>query len=255
MSIDSRIVVKHGHKQHAGQATSTAPSLYPAYLPYPSQHRLFKKVQAILEDACYDFGRKTMGAVLDQRGWDSPECVELNVWCHAFRCNMHLFDPSRTELLGKPLPDFLGTTAQLRHTAVHRLRLSAKKVEELMVNAEGFATLLENDTCIHAVSRLRRETTLAFAELARNKDLLECRLTEQLKDIANRRAELDRLERQAIESMLKENKDYERLAGAALEDAMASLDNVAQSMTTSEETCSDTDAEIEGSNEVRLGEE
>jgi hypothetical protein len=59
--------------------TNSVLSLYPVYLPFRTQHQLLVKVQAVLEEACYTFGQKTIEDVLHKEGWDCPESVELNL--------------------------------------------------------------------------------------------------------------------------------------------------------------------------------
>ena len=113
------------------------PSLYPVYLPLNTQHRLLVKVQAILEDPCYAFGHKMMRDILQKEGWDCPESVELNIWARVFRGNEDKFHADQLDELGKPIPEFLDSIAQLRHTAVHRVRVSANRVQQFMMDAES----------------------------------------------------------------------------------------------------------------------
>jgi hypothetical protein len=114
------------------------------YLPLDTQHLLLVKVQAILEEACYAFGHKMMGDILQKEGWDCPESVELNIWAWVFRCNEDKFDADKLVELGKPFPELLDSIAQLRHTAVHRVRVSANKVQQFVTEAESLATVLRN---------------------------------------------------------------------------------------------------------------
>ena len=65
--------------------------------------------------------------------------------------------------------------------------------------------------------------------MRRNKDLLESQLSSKLKKIAYQKAELERLEQMAISDMLKENKEYQILAGANLDQAIKLLVTALQS--------------------------
>jgi len=51
-----------------------------------------------------------------------------------------------------------------------------------------------------------------------------------LKDITPRRAELDRLEREEVKGMIRQDKGYQDLAGANLEEALAITKNIVQSI-------------------------
>jgi hypothetical protein len=63
---------------------------------------------------------------------------------------------------------------------------------------------------------------------------LKSRLAEKLKRIAAQRAELDDLERTTIEDMLREEKDYQNLASANLEQVIISPETIIQSVAATE---------------------
>jgi GTP cyclohydrolase FolE2 len=204
------------------------------------------KVQAILENACYTFGHKMMGEILLKEGWDCPESVELNVWASVFRRNEVKFDPDKLHELGKPFPEFLDSIAQLRHTAVHRVRVSANRVQQFMVEAESLANILHDNVSARMLSCLRREAQQIIDELGRNKDLLESILKEKLQEIDSRRRELDSLERKAVEEMLRGDKEYQTIANANFEQAISTSKTLQKSPSTSDhETSSETDVEVE----------
>jgi hypothetical protein len=96
------------------------------------------------------------------------------------------------------------------------------------------------------LSRLRREAQQVIDELGRNKDLLESRLKEKLQEIDARRRELDSLECKAVEVMLREDKEYQVLASANLEQAISAPETIQHSASTSEhETSSEAEVEVE----------
>jgi hypothetical protein len=222
------------------------PSLYPVYLPLPSQHRILVKIQAILEDACYTFGERKVPEIMEKEGWDSPECVELNIWTQIFRSNEEKFDTHKIQELGKPFGQILDSMAQLRHTAVHRLRVSANRVEQFLIEGEQLANLIGDEKCGRRLLHFRRESNLAIDELRRNKDLLELRHKEKLTYIASQRAELDRLEQTAIGELLRDDKEYQIIAGSNLELAISEPSTALHSVTASEhDTCSETEADAD----------
>jgi hypothetical protein len=157
---------------------------------------------------------------LHDQGWDSPDCVELNCWMGMFKSRENLFDTERVAALVKPFGELLNSIAQIRHTAVHRLKITAGKVESLLADAETLAALLGDDICSKQLTRLRRETHSVVEEFGRNKDLLEVRYVDKRKEIAARRAELDRIETAAWEAMLEEDKQYQCFAGLSLEEVV-----------------------------------
>ena len=204
------------------------------------------KVQSLLERACYYFGEKILRDVLAKEGWDCPESVELNLWARVLLSNQDKFSADAINELGKPLAEVINSITQLRHIAVHRVRVSVTRVEQFMIDSESLARLLQDDSCIRTLSRLRRETQLTIGELKRNKDLLESALVETFKKIAAQRADLDQLERIAVEDMLRKDKDYQIVVGTNLQQAIMSPETIVQSVaTTDTETTSEVDVDAD----------
>lgn len=198
--------------------TFKARSLYPLYLPAKGQRRLLGKVQDILEQSCYMFGQRKMPDEIQKQDWDSADCVELNVWMWLFKSREDVFDAAKVAAIDRTFPDFLNSVAQIRHTAVHRLPITAGRVESLLADAEILASLLADEDCARQLSRLRRQTHAVVEDFGRNKDFLELQYMEKRKEIAARRAELDRMQRAAWKVMLEEDKQYQGFSGAHLEE-------------------------------------
>jgi hypothetical protein len=96
------------------------------------------------------------------------------------------------------------------------------------------------------LSRIRREVQQIIDELGHNKDLLESILKDKLQEIDARRHELDNLKHKAVEDMLKEDKEYQTLASANLEQAIGARETIQLSASTSEHnTGSETEVEVE----------
>lgn len=194
-----------------------------------------------------------IGCVLDEEGWDCPESVELNTWAKVLRKHQDKLSTDRMSYLGKPFPEVLDSVSHLRHTAVHRLRVSARKIETFMVDSESLARALEDDIRADVISQLRRETQSAIDELKRNKDLLESTLAETLQKFDAKRAELESLERAAVEDMLKEDKEYQSITSANLEQAVTSVtEKPMASVTSGRETDSEVDLDLEYVGEHRV---
>jgi len=105
---------------------------------------------------------------------------------------------------------------ELRHATVHRTRLSANAAIHIISDAESFVKLIENDTCINDISRLRRETEATFKALKVKKGSLELKLTGMEKRLEAQRADLERQKLDAIKNALEEDRIYILSAGANL---------------------------------------
>ncbi|KAL1310597.1 hypothetical protein AAFC00_000872 [Neodothiora populina] len=204
------------------------PQLHPVYLPLPTQIKLLANVQTALELACFDFGQVKLKKVMDGEGWDCPESAELNLWCKVFAAHPNVFEPEELQqaIQNKPLAELLESIAQVRHSAVHRSRAGATLVEQYMTDAEALALLLKDDACVRRISYLRQETQTAIAELQRVKDLLGHSLTKTLQIIAMQRDKLDRAEHEAVEGVIRDDRQHQYLAGAALNRAMATITEI-----------------------------
>jgi hypothetical protein len=238
------------------QSKSKPPSLYPVYLPFDVQHRLFGRVQNTLEMACYDFAQKKLGGVLEREGWDCAEAVELNRWPKVlltYQSELYLENLEDSE---RSLSDLFTSITQLRHAAVHRLRLTANKALQFITDAEQVLKLLQIERPIRIVAMIRQQVQDAIGELERNKDLLESKLADTRKEFAARRAKLQLLERQAVENTIKEDKDFAIFIGTNLEEALNAPATVvhSQSSSTDDDLTLETDFEVHSADEARPSE-
>ena len=172
-----------------------------------------------------------MPKVLQKYQWDCPEAAELNLWATEFLQRQDEF-AEKARVVGKPLEKLFQSIADIRHTAVHRVRISGKGIEQFILDAESLATLLDDSVCLKSLTKLRRDTRLAIEELERNKHILRSKLDETLERIAAQRAELDQLEKAAITEMLEEDGQYQVFAGTNLERAISSEVTTSASVTT-----------------------
>ena len=197
-----------------GRSTASAVrSLYPVYIHYRSQHMLLTTIQELLEESCFEFAQQHFPQLLTANGWDCPEAVELTEWTK-------ILSPQSHPLINNlrfPLDAFIGLLRELRHSAVHRLRKTAAGIERLAENAQLFLEALEDTNRSEKVEGLRRELRSAIEELNRNKDLFERRLHAQLKEIQNKRSELDIWEKNAKEAMIREDFECSRDISQGLE--------------------------------------
>lgn len=205
----------------AADNTPAIPSLFPVYLSLRAQHRILTSVQSTLEDACFEFAQRTMPDILKKNNWDCSEAAELNLWAAELQRRESEFS-GREDDIGKPLSQLFRSLSDIRNAAVHRICVSARGLEQFLLNGESLATLLGDTTRLKSLSELRRNIQQTVEELERNKHLLGSKLKETLQKIAAQRAELDRAEEMAISEMMKEDGEYQAFAGKNLEEAVVS---------------------------------
>lgn len=219
-TIDDRVADRWYNIVHGGQ--NTVPSLYPAYLVFPSQHRIVTEVQALLERSCFAYGQTTFWEELEKRGWDCPESVELNVWASVLLEQQAKVNSELVAERGRPMSEIMNSLSHLRHTAVHRIRVTANRVYQFICDAENLCIILGDFESSERLAGLRRGLQSTIDDINRNKDLLESRHVEILKHFAEERAKLLQQEKAAHEQLLAEDKKYQARVTAILESSWKS---------------------------------
>ncbi|KAI4657817.1 uncharacterized protein J4E78_006206 [Alternaria triticimaculans] len=175
-------------------------------LPLWDQHRILVRVQYTLEKTCFNFAQERLAGLLYREGWDCAEAVELNQWARTlliYREQLNLDDVKGDV---KPLPSLMESVIQLRHNAVHRVRLSSGELLQHLTDAVLLAQLLHDDKCDVFLSNLRQRTHDAIEELVRNKQLLDGRLADIKREFAAKRAELERQEAALLEAAVNDHR-------------------------------------------------
>ncbi|KAI0431055.1 hypothetical protein F5Y09DRAFT_305797 [Xylaria sp. FL1042] len=168
--------------------------------PMRAQGLILAHVQWLLEGACFDFGRRAMPEVLEMRQWDCPDVVELNSWISEFRLH-------QSELFGspgdieRPHDQLLSSLVNLRHTAVHRIRINVQSLESFLLNSEKFTALLGDATRREMLTKLRLNTQQVIGKLECHQRVLNCK-----------RAELDRIREMGIAELEREESEYKASA-------------------------------------------
>lgn len=175
-------------------------------LPLWDQHRILVRVQYTLEKSCYDFAQKQLSGLLEREGWDCAEAVELNQWARTLLIHPQELNLDDVKDTAQSLPSLMESIIQLRHNAVHRVRLSSSELLQHLTDAVLLAQLLHDSKCGKFLSNIRQRTHDAIEELVRNKQLLDERLTDIKREFAAKRAELERQEATLLEAAVREHK-------------------------------------------------
>lgn len=181
------------------------------------------ELQTILEQACFDFARNIMPEVLESKGWSCSEAVELNNWVKVFRQQEHhLFQAAPAGVAVDHT--FYKSLCDIRHTAVHRLPMTAAGIDKCLRDGEVLVTLIDDNAAASRLSAMRKQVQRVTAEMEDHKCMLEAKLSATLERIAAERAELDRQEKEAIDGMVQADEEYQLYAGASLEKEIGNKD-------------------------------
>lgn len=80
-----------------------------------------------------------------------------------------------------------------------------------------FTEALNDSKRTERITEIKTQLEASIEEIVQHQNLLERKLTDQLQDIARRRAELEELERSCVQEMLEADKQQRTEVGAALE--------------------------------------
>jgi hypothetical protein len=172
------------------------------------------RAQNLLEDCLFKFGSDKMQDVIKDKGWDCAQCVELNDWVKILRKRKDLLNNSKGETFDRPLSVVLDSLVQLRHTAVHRQRVTALEVQLFLEDAESLLNLLDDGESAKEISNVRYSLSDHVkdfsARSSSNQEKLRVIAREKRMQVFQSQLE----EHSAVSRILAENQDFERDATA-----------------------------------------
>ena len=137
---------------------SSTRSLLSSDVPYQIQHALLVTTQNILEQCCYAFARKWFPFEVEATGCNCAEAVELTKWTRLILKHSKSLPPEALAVEGSSsLQEILASVQLLRHTAVHRLRTTARGVLKLIRDSVTFAEALRDSRWISKLRNLLRQ--------------------------------------------------------------------------------------------------
>ncbi|KAL2107110.1 hypothetical protein VUR80DRAFT_5689 [Thermomyces stellatus] len=212
--------IDHSHVPRAKSPLRNMPSLYPCYLPYKTQHSILTMAQQALEECCFEFAAKNLPAVLEDKGWDCPEAVELTRWLPILQDKSVTTDvqPYFANVDAEGLKALFADVSRLRNSAVHREPVTAKGVSQLLESAVKLSQILQDDRRSALLDDVRKELKSKIRAMERNKTALEDTFIAGLLDIQRQREELDRKEMELIEGTVKGDQQNKAYVGKLLEE-------------------------------------
>ncbi|KAH8748830.1 hypothetical protein BGZ57DRAFT_806396 [Hyaloscypha finlandica] len=193
-------------------------------LLHATQHLILTTAQRQLDECCFDFAAKWLPSLLKVKKWECPEAAELIKWTRTLAKHSGKVPAGAIWKVSEaPLSKVFSSTDALRHTAVHRLVTSERGIEKMIQSASRLANALGDSPRAAELEKLCLEMGSRIRDMELNKNFLENRLDEQLQAINKKHGELDREEKEAIATMLSEDRVSKSLAGAFLEDAVKNI--------------------------------
>lgn len=160
-----------------------------------------------------------MPSVLREKNWDCPMAVELTKWTKLFRKGKGKLtaQTSPIDFASEEAHKTLTAVTRLRHTAVHRLPTTARGISQLLDAAVKLAQALQDNLRAAQLDELRSEVNTQIEALELKKNVLEDTVSTELR---RKREELERMETELIQKMLKDDMCNKTLIGCLLEDSV-----------------------------------
>ena len=233
------------------EASNSSPTirLSPPYLPFKVQHQVLTRVQSILEECCFDFGNAWVPHMMKEQRWEEVESVELNQWSKYILRHTHSLPHCITRKKeDRSLEDILFSIRPLRHSAVHRIRISAPGTLKLINSAIVFADALQDKRRAASLRRFHEQVSAGVTEVNEHQARLQTRLDDELAHLARKRAELDAMEKSAIDQAWAEDEVNRRECGTAVQGFLANMESDVEHSRPEEfkEDSQDTSSKVDG---------
>lgn len=178
-------------------------------------------IQSSLEECCFDFGTKWLPEIITSEGWEAPEQVELTTW--TAKMNEHakkIPTDAVFKIPDKSWEEVLFGTHELRHSAVHRLKTTAYGLVNLIESAVLLARMLKDIPRAQWIEGVRDNLKSSIEEMEGHKKVLQEKLSSELQSIAQKRVELDALEKTALKEMVQSDIDHKLATGQRLAECL-----------------------------------
>lgn len=192
----------------------------PRYLSCTSKHKILAELQRILEESLFRFGKACIQDTVSAKGWDCAQCVELNDWIKILRRKTCLLPQERLKHLDKTLEDLLDSIVQVRHTSVHRQKVTSDRVTLFLDDAESFLKVIDDSDAQHWVSDLRKTVSTSLDDLEVQRSTVKQRLMAIAAHTKTERHRIDLEEHMAVNAALQEAQDQESIEASRM-DSMA----------------------------------
>ncbi|OJJ43168.1 hypothetical protein ASPZODRAFT_1230696 [Penicilliopsis zonata CBS 506.65] len=188
-------------------------------LAYGAQHAILTVAQTLLEEACFAFAKKWMPNFLENHKWDCAAAIELSYWTNNILGHwVHVLPRTAFNSTGQTnLAAVFRATNELRHTAVHRVRVPAYHIGNLLQDAIKMLDALKDDSRKALLEDLHAELESKSEAMACQRMLVEESTQEELAEIRQQRAEMDRREQEILEKSDQQDVENRQRVGRLLE--------------------------------------
>ncbi|KAJ2892673.1 hypothetical protein MKZ38_009488 [Zalerion maritima] len=197
------------------------PSQHTACLPYGAQHAILTAVQRVLEECCFDSWSNHRPDLLEGR--DCASAVELTTWTRLLTKDSGGLPEHALRRDGKNFTKVVSSIYELRHTAVHRIPIPARRVSQLVQCAIAFAEALLDNHRAAQLKDLHDEIENKIEAMQLRITRLEEAAAKELQEVYTQRAELDRKATEIAEHLAGNSHSTKSFAGRLLEESVGNI--------------------------------
>jgi hypothetical protein len=178
----------------------------PVTLPFRALHSLMVWLQSTLEQACFAYGQKRMLSVLDERGWNAAERVQLCSWAVYFQTCIEDF---KTEVKKEEIHSLLQSMIDIRNVAVERTQITAVKVKELFLAGQRMTSVLQERAYSEKIEDVLLKAEKSWTTMESEAEKLLTLTEQEVGRLRRERAKLKHQERAVVRDALMKHIVYE----------------------------------------------
>ena len=170
-----------------------------AQIPFANQHSILAGILKILEKTRYNFTRVWLPNILEQKGWDCAHAAELTRWTRTLKAQKDGLPAETFKEESDPFSkDQICMLDELRHTTVHRKRITLPELKKLMTAAEGLTQNLFAFRPTAKIRTIRQAILQARDDLVQDREDPESELHLHLRSVQQKIEDLKMEERSVL---------------------------------------------------------
>ena len=192
-------------------------ALQPPQFPYETQHHILSRTQQLLEESCFNFVKQWLPSVLEEHGWNCAAAGELTEWLNIIKRHARDLPDGCISIEGQTsLKNIAPAVARLRHTAVHRLRLTSEEFLSQIRSARMLTVVLQDVRSTSMLQDLYISVETQAKEMEHNIVVVQQEVDTALVQIQRQREALTQREQQLLSYAAQRNIDIPVATGLAL---------------------------------------
>ncbi|KAI4729545.1 hypothetical protein E4T49_02674 [Aureobasidium sp. EXF-10728] len=201
-------------------STTPVPVTRAYWLPHSTQIQVLCGLQALAERVCFRYLQRKHPEILKetatQWGIDSPHVLELNQYIQILRTLVLPDSDAVWKGFGsRTILDLRQSMVLLRHAAVHRRIQDIRTLRGWTSDGFKLAKLLDDPEAAEQFLAMALYLRTQYHKIRSEKMKAEEKLLTTLKELAAKRAELDRAEREAMDAFEEDHKQVHKVLDAS----------------------------------------